>query len=323
MEENDDIDFFASIKKVPPLDWLIAGWNSYADNIAVVLPAYVLVLFFTILLPLYFLKTTHSVIYFAVYFIFISLPLLAGAKIFNLSLIRNQKVSLFMLLKAFSSVKFYFRILAVSILFYMFFTAGSLCYFFPGMFVYTAFCFSEFLVIDQTKAKISLKGLFTLSGLISNGFKLKLLILFLLLLTLGTIPAPFDFTGTFKSINVALSLNSWGIVSFALVQLVFMPWINLSFASAFDKLNRRFVVSANYVIMSDEKIRETVFNALKARENGGDKNGGDAAGDGKAEAGPSAEKENGDIKKEARRGDAEDGGDSGKDGKNEGSGGKS
>jgi hypothetical protein len=102
----------------------------------------------------------------------------------------------------------------------------------PGLIIYLTFMFSEYAVVDR---RTGIKESFALSAAITNGWKTRLFPILMLTLAINLmVPDIFLITGPAKNPVVSLDLKPWTVAATALKLLVFLPWLNLTMARAYN-----------------------------------------------------------------------------------------
>jgi hypothetical protein len=134
----------------------------------------------------------------------------------------------------FSAFPIYHRALAVSLGLGCLTLGGMLALVLPGLIIYLTYCFSEYAVVDR---RTGIKESFALSRAITEGWKRRLFPILLLTLLVNVLaPDIVEVTGPFKNPIVSLNLKPWNVAGAALKSLVFLPWLSLAMARAYNFL---------------------------------------------------------------------------------------
>ncbi|MCM2268101.1 MAG: hypothetical protein NDI60_10065 [Elusimicrobiales bacterium] len=209
------------------IGWFPAAWDDYVSALPRLLPVLLLQTAITAGgLPL--IKTWHSLLPSALYSVFITTPVATGSCLVYVTIARGGQASLRDL---FSAFPVYPRALAVSLGLGLLTLGGLLAFVIPGAILYLTYCFSEYLVVDR---RTGVRESFAISRALTEGWKLRLLPIALLLLAISLLaPEVARITGPLKTPEVTLDFRPWTVVSYLLKNLVFIPWLSLVMARAY------------------------------------------------------------------------------------------
>ena len=212
------------------LSWLIRAWDDYTGNLPLLLP----VLLTQAALSagsFYLIDRYHSLPAALPYMFFVLTPIAAGL---NLVYIKIARASGARFLDLFSAFPVYHRALAVSLGLGLLTMGGALMLIVPGLIIYLTFCFSEYAVVDR---RTGIKESFELSAKLTEGWKSRLFIIFTLILLVNVlVPDIYVVTGGLKNPAASLDLKPWTVAAAALKTLVFLPWLSLAMARAYNFL---------------------------------------------------------------------------------------
>jgi len=212
------------------LSWLTRAWDDYSDNLPLLLPVLLIQSALTAG-SFYLTGRFQSLLAAAPYMLFVVTPFSIGL---NLVYIKIARKSGPRFLDLFGAFPVYHRALAVSLLLGIMTLGGAVMFLIPGIILYLAFCFSEYAVVDR---RTGIKESFLLSAKITQGWKGRLFaILSLLLLVNIMVPDIYLVTGPLAKPSASLDLKPWTIAAAALKNLVFIPWLSLSMARAYNFL---------------------------------------------------------------------------------------
>lgn len=210
------------------LSWLTRAWEDYTNNFPLLLP----VLLTQAALSagsFYLIGRFHSLLAAAPYMLLIVTPVAAGANLVYIKIARNSGARF---LDLFSAFPVYGRALAVSLWLGLITMGGALMLIVPGVVLYLAYCFSEYAVVDR---RTGIKESFELSAAITFGWKSRLFAVFTLILLVNVlVPDIFVISGPLKNPSASLDLKPWTVAAGALKTLVFIPWLSLAMARAYN-----------------------------------------------------------------------------------------
>ncbi len=212
------------------LSWLTRAWDDYAGNLPLLLPA---LLFQAALAAgtFYLISRFRSLLPAMPYMLFVLTPVSTGANLLYIKIARGSGARFTDL---FSAFPVYHRALAVSIVLGFVTMGGALLLIVPGVVLYLAYCFSEYAVVDR---RTGIKESFALSAAITEGWKSRLLVLFSLIVLINVfVPDIYLVTGPLKTPSASLDLKPWTVAAAALKTLVFLPWLCLAMARAYNFL---------------------------------------------------------------------------------------
>lgn len=211
------------------MDWLGRAWDDYLDNFGDLLA---LTLLQVALNAPIFLAVAKWQSYTPgiVYALVVLAPFSLGVNLFYIKLVRGEKAGLAQALAAFPA---YPRALAVTVGLGALTACGLLCFVLPGLVLYSMYCFSEYIVLDRSAG---VKDSFLFSAQLSDGWKFPIAMLVILTVAVDALaPNPVYFSGWAKP-GLKFSLEPWVLTAFCLKTFVFLPWLHLAMARAYDSL---------------------------------------------------------------------------------------
>lgn len=210
--------------------WFRHAWDDYVDGLPVLIP--VLLLQTLIYAPaLWLVYRYHSFLPSIPYLLLVVTPVATGANLVYIKLARGSGARVADLFGAFPV---YGRALGVSLWLGFLTIAGTMLLIVPGIILYLTYCFSEYAVVDK---RTGVKESFALSAAMTEGWKGRLfLILSLTLLVNLMVPEVVMTEGTLSAPSLKFNLGAWNVVSDALKTLVFLPWLRIVMARAYDSL---------------------------------------------------------------------------------------
>ena len=162
---------------------------------------------------------------------FVLTPVAAGLNLVYIKITRGSGARF---LDLFSAFPIYHRALAVSLGLGFMTMGGALLLIVPGIIIYLTFCFSEYAVVDR---RTGIKESFELSAKLTEGWKSRLFIIFTLIMLVNVlVPDIYVVTGGLKNPSASLDLKPWTVAAAALKTLVFLPWLSLAMARAYNFL---------------------------------------------------------------------------------------
>ena len=210
--------------------WLTQAWDDYLASLGTLLPV-LLVQYLFSAGTFYLVSRFHSFVPAFLYMLFVVTPLTTGSTLVYIHLTRGDKARF---LDLFSAFPVYHRALAVSVGVGLLTFGGLLMFVIPGLVLYLTFCFSEYAVVDRGTG---IKDSFNLSRDITEGWKSRLMVIFSLVLLVNMLtPDIISLSGTLKEPVVKVDLKGWFIAGAALKTFVFLPWLNLAMARAYNLL---------------------------------------------------------------------------------------
>jgi hypothetical protein len=212
------------------LFWLTQAWDDYLGGFFWLLP--VLLLQAAVYHASYLLiHRFHSIVPVLAYMLLVVTPVSTGSALVYINMARGGRARLRDLFGAFPV---YHRALAVSIGLSCLTFCGVLAFIIPGVVLYLTYAFSEYAVVDR---RTGVKESFLVSRGITLGWKTRLLPLFMLLVLVNVfVPSVAYVGGTMKAPTVGLDLGTWTVIGDALKTLVFLPWLGLAMARAYNLL---------------------------------------------------------------------------------------
>jgi hypothetical protein len=212
------------------LFWLTQAWDDYLNGFLPLLP--VLLLQAAVVHGSYYLIYRFHSIYPALpYMLFVVTPVSVGAALVYITVARGGRARLRDLFGAFPV---YHRALVVSIGLACLTFCGVLAFVLPGVILYLTYFFSEYAVVDR---RTGIKESFRLSQALTTGWKWRLLPLLLLSVLINLyVPNIVYVSGSITAPVVGLDLAPWTITGEVLKSLVFLPWLGLALARAYNLL---------------------------------------------------------------------------------------
>lgn len=212
------------------LAWFSSAWDDYVGNLPLLLP----VLLTQALVSagsFYILGRWHSIYAAMPYMLLVVTPVTTGANLVYIKLARGGGARFADL---FSAFPVYHRALAVSVALGLLTTGGALLLIVPGVILYLTYVFSEYAVVDR---RTGIKESFLLSASVTRGWRTRLFPVVLLAIVISyAAPDIYVITGGFSNPVTSLDLRPWTIASSVLKTLVFLPWLNLAMARAYNLL---------------------------------------------------------------------------------------
>ncbi|MDP2865456.1 MAG: hypothetical protein Q8O90_04360 [Elusimicrobiota bacterium] len=212
------------------LSWLTRAWDDYTGNFPLLLP----VLLTQAALSagsFYIIGRYHSLPAALPYMFFVLTPIATGLNLVYIKIARGGGARY---LDLFSAFPIYHRALAVSLGLGFMTMGGALLLIVPGLIIYLTFCFSEYAVVDR---RTGIKESFELSAKLTEGWKSRLFIILTLILLVNVlVPDIYVVTGGLKNPSASLDLKPWTVAAAALKTLVFLPWLGLALARAYNFL---------------------------------------------------------------------------------------
>ena len=212
--------------------WLQSGWDAYMDMLPALLP-FLLALEAVKLPNLWLIDRFHTYIWSVLYSLLILTPVSLGLNLVYIKLHRRQRAGPKDFLRGF----FVFpRTIAVSLGLGLLTLGGLIAFIIPGVIIYLTYCFSEYALADKDTG---IKESFALSATLTEKSRQELatVILLTVLIELLT-PEIAGISGGFKNPALALDFKAWTIIGHVLKTFVFLPWLSMSMAAAYNGLLR-------------------------------------------------------------------------------------
>ncbi|HAT72711.1 MAG TPA: hypothetical protein DCS63_07835 [Elusimicrobia bacterium] len=212
------------------IGWLTGAWDDYVAGFPSLIP--VLLVQAAISSGSFFIMHRyHSMMYAVPYLILIVTPVSTGSALVYINMARGGRARLRHL---FSAFPVYHRAIAISLWLGCLTLGGMLALVLPGIIIYLTYCFSEYALVDR---RTGIRESFALSRVITEGWKGRLFPIFLLMMLVNFLaPDIVQVTGSFKTPAVALDLKPWNLAGALLKSLVFLPWLSLAMARAYNFL---------------------------------------------------------------------------------------
>lgn len=212
------------------LSWLTGAWDDYLTGLPLLAPV-LLVQAALAAGSFALIRHFHSLLAAVPYMIFVLTPLAAGTNLVYIKIARGSGARF---TDIFSAFPVYRRALAVSLGLGVMTMGGVVLFIIPGVVIYLAYCFAEYAVVDR---RTGIRESFELSAAITDGWKTRLLPVFTLILLVHVlVPDIFAITGPLKDPSAALGLKPWTVAAAALKAFVFLPWLTLAMARAYNFL---------------------------------------------------------------------------------------
>lgn len=212
------------------LGWLTGAWDAYLSG-------------FLPLLPVLLVQTAvasgssllvyryHSILPVIPYMLLVVTPVSTGSALVYIRMARGGRARLPDLFGAFPV---YHRALAVSLWLGILTLGGTLAFLIPGLVLYLTYCFSEYAVVDR---RTGVSASFALSRALTEGWRTRLMPILLLTLLINIFaPDIVVMSGPIKTPTVSLDLKPWTVAAALLKNFVFIPWLSLAMASAYEFL---------------------------------------------------------------------------------------
>ncbi len=208
--------------------WFTLAWDDYISFLPLLL-AVALAQTAVSAGSFYIMHRTHSLLAAVPYMLLVITPVTTGA---NLVYIKAARGTGPRFRDLFSAFPVYHKALAVSVGLGLAAMGGVLLLVIPGIVIYLTFMFSEFAVVDR---RTGIKESFALSSAITDGWKTRLLPILMLTLAVNLmVPDIFLITGPAKNPTASLDLKPWTIAAAVLKSLVFLPWLTMTMARAYN-----------------------------------------------------------------------------------------
>jgi len=212
--------------------WLQSGWNTYIDMLPPLLP-FLLALEAFKLPNLWLIHRFHTYIWVVLYSLLILTPVSLGLNLVYIKLHRRQSAGLKDFLRGFFV---YPRTLLVSLSLGLLTLGGLIAFIIPGVILYLTYCFSEYALADKNTGT---KESFALSAVLTENSRGNLapVIMLTVLMEIMT-PEIAGISGSFKNPTLTFDFKLWTIIGHSLKVLVFLPWLSMSMAAAYNGLLR-------------------------------------------------------------------------------------
>lgn len=211
------------------LAWFTLAWEDYTGGFPWLLP----VLLFQAASTagvFWLVRHYHSLLQAAAFMLLVVTPLSTGAVLVYINMARTGRARFRDL---FSAFPVYHKALAINIALGLLTLGGILAFILPGIIVYLTFCFAEYFLLDRGTG---VKESFRLSGELTRGWKTRLFPVLLLTVVVGMTPEIAAISDPLKNPAVVLDLRPWIVTGDILKTLVFLPWLNLVMARAYNFL---------------------------------------------------------------------------------------
>ena len=209
--------------------WFTRAWDDYTGGFPWLLPVLIVQTAATYGV-FWLIHRYHSLTPAAAYMLLVVTPLSTGAVLVYINMARTGRARLRDL---FSAFPVYHKALAINVGLGLMTLAGMLAFVLPGIVIYLTFCFSEYFLLDRGAG---IKESFRLSGALTLGWKTRLFPVLLLTILVNAAPDIAAISDPLKNPKVILDLRPWIITAAVLKTLVFLPWLNLAMARAYNFL---------------------------------------------------------------------------------------
>lgn len=212
------------------LSWLTRAWDDYAANFPLLL-AVLLAQAALSAGSFYLITRFHSILAALPYMFLVLIPVGTGINLFYIKIARGAGARFADL---FSAFPVYHRAVGVNLALGLLVMGGALMLIVPGLIIYLTYCFSEYAVVDR---RTGVKESFELSARLTEGWKTRLFVLLTLILLVNfLVPDIYVVSGKLNDPSVTLDLKPWTVAAAALKTLVFLPWLGLAMARAYNFL---------------------------------------------------------------------------------------
>ena len=212
------------------LRWFTGAWDVYTSGFLALLPVLLVQTAVSAVSP-FLIHKYRSLLPALPYLLLVVTPVSTGAGLVYIRMARGGRARLPDL---FSAFPVYHRAVAVSLGLGLLTLGGTLAFLLPGLVLYLTYCFSEFAVVDR---RTGVRDSFALSRALTLGWRLRLLPIVLLMLLINAFaPDIVVMSGPMKAPVIALDLKPWTVAASLLKNFVFLPWLGLALASAYDFL---------------------------------------------------------------------------------------
>jgi hypothetical protein len=209
--------------------WFTRAWDDYTGGFPWLLPV-LLVQAAATAGVFWLVQHYHSLTQAAVFMLLVVTPLSTGAVLVYINMARTGRARFKDL---FSAYPVYHKALAINLGLGLFTLAGLLAFILPGIAIYLTFCFGEYFLLDRGTG---IKNSFRLSGELTLGWKTRLFPVLLLTVLVTATPDIAMISDPLKNPAVVLDLRPWILTADVLKTLVFLPWLNLAMARAYNFL---------------------------------------------------------------------------------------
>lgn len=216
-------------KDLASFAWFTRAWDDYTGGFPWLLPV-LLVQTGATAGVFWLVHYYHSLAQAAAYMLLAVTPLSTGAVLVYINLARTGRARFRDL---FSAFPVYHKALAINVGLGLMTLAGMLAFILPGIVLYLTFCFGEYFLLDR---RTGIKESFRLSGALTLGWRTRLFPVLLLTVLVTAAPDVAVISDPMKNPEVLLDLRPWILTAAALKTLVFLPWLNLVMARAYNFL---------------------------------------------------------------------------------------
>lgn len=209
--------------------WFTQAWYDFTDGFLWLLP---------VLLTqtaatggvFWLIHRYHSLTQAAAFMLLVVTPLSTGAVLVYINMARTGRARFKDL---FSAFPVYPKALAINFGLGLATLAGTLAFILPGIVIYLTYGFAEYLLLDRGT---DIKESFRFSGQLTLGWKLRLFPILLLTILVNMAPDIAAISDPLKDPRVVLDLRPWIVTSTLLKTMVFIPWLSLAMARAYNFL---------------------------------------------------------------------------------------
>ncbi len=211
-------------------DWIKGAWDDYLNGLPVLLPV-LLALTAASAPALWLLHRYHSYIPAGAYMLLVLLPLQMGSNLVYINLARGTKAGF---TDMFSAFPVYHRAMICALWLGCLTAGGVIVFVVPGIILYLTYGFTPYALVDK---RSGVKGSFALSREITDGWRTRLFVIFSLTLAVNIFaPEVITVGGTLKAPALEFDFKAWTVVSSVLKAFVFVPWLDMAMARAYNFL---------------------------------------------------------------------------------------
>jgi len=211
-------------------DWIKGAWDDYLNGLPVLLPV-LLALTAASVPSLWLINKYHNFVFAGAYMLLVLLPLEIGSNLVYIRLARGEKGRFADL---FSGFPVYHRAMAAGLWLGVLTLGGVIAFILPGVILYLTYGFSLYALVDK---RCGVKESFTFSREMTEGWRTRLFVIFSLTMAVNIFaPEIVSVGGSFASPALDFDFKPWTIVSSVLKIFVFVPWLDMAMARAYNFL---------------------------------------------------------------------------------------
>ena len=182
---------------------------------------------------LWLIHRFHTYIWGLLYSLLVLTPVSLGLNLVYIKLHRRQSAGVRDFMRGFFV---YPRAIAVSLSLGLLTLGGLIAFIIPGIIVYLTYCLSEYALADKNTG---VKESFSLSARLTAANRGQLAAVVILIILIEILaPEAIGISGGFKNPALAFDFKPWTVVGHALKIFVFLPWLSMSMAAAYNRLLR-------------------------------------------------------------------------------------